>query len=255
MTTAVLADDEPIMRAALREQLGMLWPELLIVAEADDGPTALQKIETFRPDVAFLDIRMPGLTGIEVAKAITHPTNVVFVTAFDSHALEAFEANAVDYVLKPADPVRMAKVISKVKRNLKDGTPAELAQLLVALERAGLPASGVKTVPASRIEWLQVAVGTQIRMLHVNDVIYFESDTKYTRVVADDFDGLIRLSLKELMESLDSNTFLQTHRSTLVNRKFVHSVHRKGEVVELELKGRSERLKVSTANHPLFKAM
>jgi DNA-binding LytR/AlgR family response regulator len=255
MTTAVLADDEPIMRAALREQLGMLWPELVIVAEAEDGPTALQKIETFRPDVAFLDIQMPGLNGLEVAKAITYPTNVVFVTAFDSHALEAFQANAVDYVLKPADPVRMAKVIAKVKKHLNDGAPAELAQLLAALDRAGLSSTGTKAAPSNRIEWLQVAVGTQIRMLHVNDVIYFESDTKYTRVVADDCDGLIRLSLKELLESLDSSTFLQTHRSTLVNRRFVRSVHRKGEVVELELKGRPERLKVSKANHPLFKAM
>jgi DNA-binding LytR/AlgR family response regulator len=102
MTTAVLADDEPIMRSALREQLAILWPELLIVAEADDGPTALEKIETFRPDVAFLDIRMPGLSGLDVARAITHPAIIVFVTAFDSYAVEAFEANAIDYVLKPA---------------------------------------------------------------------------------------------------------------------------------------------------------
>jgi DNA-binding LytR/AlgR family response regulator len=167
MTTAVLADDEPIMRAALREQLGMLWPELVIIAEAEDGPTALQKIETFRPDVAFLDIQMPGLNGLEVARAITHPTNVVFVTAFDSHALEAFQANAVDYVLKPADPVRMAKVIAKVKKHLNDGAPTELAQLLAALDRAGLSSTGNKSTPPSRIEWLQVAVGTQIRMLHV----------------------------------------------------------------------------------------
>nr|WP_326531696.1 LytTR family DNA-binding domain-containing protein [Rhodoferax sp.] len=256
MAKAVLADDEPIMRAALREQLEMLWPELLIVAEADDGPTALQKIEAFKPDVAFLDIRMPGLSGLEVAKAITQSTSIVFVTAFDSHALEAFEANAVDYVLKPVDPVRMARVIAKVKKNLSDGTPADIAQLILTLERAGLSTTGKSQAASiSRMEWLQVAVGTQIRMLHVSDVIYFESDTKYTRVVAEDCDGLIRISLKELLESLDSSTFLQTHRSSLVNRRFVHSVHRKGEVVEIELKGRPERLKVSIANHHIFKAM
>ncbi|HOE44108.1 MAG TPA: LytTR family DNA-binding domain-containing protein [Rhodoferax sp.] len=256
MAKAVLADDEPIMRAALREQLEMLWPELLIVAEADDGPIALQKIETLKPDVAFLDIRMPGLSGLEVAKAITQSTSIVFVTAFDSHALEAFEANAVDYVLKPVDPVRMARVIAKVKKNLSDGTPADIAQLILTLERAGLSTTGKSQAASiSRMEWLQVAVGTQIRMLHVSDVIYFESDTKYTRVVAEDCDGLIRISLKELLESLDSSTFLQTHRSSLVNRRFVHSVHRKGEVVEIELKGRPERLKVSIANHHIFKAM
>jgi len=229
---------------------------LLIVAEADDGPTALQKIEAFKPDVAFLDIRMPGLSGLEVAKAITQSTSIVFVTAFDSHALEAFEANAVDYVLKPVDPVRMARVIAKVKKNLSDGTPADIAQLILTLERAGLSTTGKSQAASiSRMEWLQVAVGTQIRMLHVSDVIYFESDTKYTRVVAEDCDGLIRISLKELLESLDSSTFLQTHRSSLVNRRFVHSVHRKGEVVEIELKGRPERLKVSIANHHIFKAM
>ncbi len=256
MAKAVLADDEPIMRAALREQLEMLWPELLIVAEADDGPTALQKIEAFKPDVAFLDIRMPGLSGLEVAKAITQSTSIVFVTAFDSHALEAFEANAVDYVLKPVDPVRMARVIAKVKKNLSDGTPADIAQLILTLERAGLSTTGKSQAASiSRMEWLQVAVGTQIRMLHVSDVIYFESDTKYTRVVSEDCDGLIRISLKELLESLDSSTFLQTHRSSLVNRRFVHSVHRKGEAVEIELKGRPERLKVSIANHHIFKAM
>ncbi len=256
MAKAVLADDEPIMRAALREQLEMLWPELLIVAEADDGPTALQKIEAFKPDVAFLDIRMPGLSGLEVAKAITQSTSIVFVTAFDSHALEAFEANAVDYVLKPVDPVRMARVIAKVKKNLSDGTPADIAQLILTHERAGLSTTGKSQAASiSRMEWLQVAVGTQIRMLHVSDVIYFESDTKYTRVVSEDCDGLIRISLKELLESLDSSTFLQTHRSSLVNRRFVHSVHRKGEAVEIELKGRPERLKVSIANHHIFKAM
>ncbi|HNV58816.1 MAG TPA: LytTR family DNA-binding domain-containing protein, partial [Rhodoferax sp.] len=128
--------------------------------------------------------------------------------------------------------------------------------LILTLERAGLSTTGKSQAASiSRMEWLQVAVGTQIRMLHVSDVIYFESDTKYTRVVAEDCDGLIRISLKELLESLDSSTFLQTHRSSLVNRRFVHSVHRKGEVVEIELKGRPERLKVSIANHHIFKAM
>lgn len=256
MTTAVIADDEPLMRSALRDQLAMLWPELLIVAEAIDGPTALQDVETYSPDVVFLDIRMPGLSGLDVARSITVPTKVVFVTAFDSHAVEAFEANAVDYVLKPVDPARMAKVIAKIKKNLNEGSPAPLNELLAALDRIGLSTSAVtRTLADVRIEWLQVAVGSQVRMLHVNDVIYFESDTKYTRVVAEDCDGLIRASLKELLESIDSSDFLQTHRSTVVNRRFIRSVHRRSEVVEIELKGRSERIKVSTANHHLFKAM
>ena len=250
MTNAILADDEPLMRAALRQQLEMLWPELNILAEAGDGPSALLKIEALRPDVAFLDIRMPGLTGLEVARALTVSTHVVFVTAFDSHALEAFEANALDYVLKPADPVRMAKVIAKIKRSCELGPPSSMAELIQVLERMAPP-----LISATRIDWLQVAVGAQIRMVHVNDVIYFESDTKYTRVVAEDFDGLIRTSLKELLLSLDCSIFQQTHRATIVNRKFIRSVNRNGELVEIELKGRQERLKISTANHHAFRAM
>ena len=274
MPIAVLADDEPLMRAALREQLAMLWPELEIRAEAEDGPGALRIVESLRPDVAFLDIRMPGMTGLDVARAMTVPSRVVFVTAFDAHALAAFEANAVDYMLKPLEPARLARTVAKLRRSLEAqaaGAAPSVADMVAALARTGiaLPAAGPGAWEAqestrhplnsaSRLEWLQVAVGQQIRMLHLDDVMYFESDTKYTRVVADECDGLIRLPLKELIESCEiaaPGRFLQTHRSTVVNRRFIHSVHRKGEAVELELKGRAERLKVSVSNHHLFRAM
>lgn len=257
MITAILADDEPHMREALREHLQQLWPELQIAGESGDGPSALLQIEQLRPDVAFLDIRMPGLTGLQVARAVTVPTRIVFVTAFDAHAVEAFEANAVDYVLKPLDLARLAKVVAKLRQSVDQPSGLSLSQLTDALARLGVqaPAAPLTVPAASRLEWLQVAVGQQIHMIHVEDVRYFESDTKYTRVVAEGTDGLIRTSLKDLLDQLDPGQFLQTHRSTLVNRRFIRVVHRRGEVVELELRGMAGRLKVSTANHHLFKAM
>jgi DNA-binding LytR/AlgR family response regulator len=266
MPTALLADDEPMMRAALREHLARLWPELQVLAEAEDGPSALLKAETLRPDIAFLDVRMPGLTGLEVARSMHGPTRVVFVTAYENHALEAFEANAVDYVVKPVEPARLAKVVTKLRRHLAQSAPVSVDHLLQALQQLGVsaparlppqPAPPAWTSPgARRTEWLQVAVGQTVRMVHIDDVIYFESDTKYTRVVAADCEGLLRMTLKELTEAAgDDSPLLQTHRSTVVNRRFIRAVHRRGEVVEIELKGREERLKVSTANHHLFKAM
>lgn len=249
MPSALIADDEPMMRAALRDQLQQLWPELEIVAEAEDGPEALRRIESLQPDFAFLDIRMPGLSGLAVAQALNAPTRVVFVTAYDNHALDAFEANAVDYVLKPLELARIAKLVAKLQRQLQGPAQRTNAAWMGALnQRMAGP-------EPERLEWLQVSMGSQIRMLHVEDVMYFESDTKYTRVVAEDCDGLIRLSLRQLLDALDGRSFLQTHRSVLVNRRYIRSVHRFDEQMELELKGRPERLKVAQSNHPLFKAM
>jgi DNA-binding LytR/AlgR family response regulator len=230
--TAILADDEPFMRAALRERLAQLWPELRLLQECVDGIEALQAIQRLQPDLAFLDIRMPGLTGLQVADALQGAgTRVVFVTAYDAHAVEAFEAQAVDYVLKPVELPRLAKTVARLRSAL---APAQ--------QRSG-------------DDWLQVAVGSQVRLLHVDDVQYFESDSKYTRVVAMDCDGLIRLSLKELLERLDPARFMQVHRSVVVNRRHVHGVHRAGDALELAIKGRAERLKVSTQYHQLFKAL
>ena len=230
--TAILADDEPFMRAALRERLALLWPELRLLRECGDGIEALQAIQRLRPQLAFLDIRMPGLTGLQVADALQGAgTRVVFVTAYDAHAVEAFEAQAVDYVLKPVELPRLAKTVARLREALTSSP----------------------TSPGD--DWLQVAVGSQVRLLHVDDVQYFESDSKYTRVVAADCDGLVRLSLKELLERLGPARFMQVHRSVVVNRRHVHGVHRAGEALALEIKGRPERLKVSTPYHHLFKAL
>lgn len=263
MPTALLADDEPLMRAALAEQLQALWPELQIVGEADDGASALLKLETLRPDVAFLDIRMPAMSGLQVAHAMTARPLLVFVTAYDAHAVEAFDTCALDYVLKPLETAKLVKVIAKLQRKLGEGAAVDTQRLLGALARIG--AAPVPPAPApgpQRLQWLQVASarGDQVRMVEVDEVIYFESDAKYTRVVAHDCEGLIcegliRLSLKEVLERTDAGAFLQTHRSTVVNRRAIKAVHRLGEAVEIELAGRPERLKVSSANHHLFRAM
>jgi DNA-binding LytR/AlgR family response regulator len=247
MTTALIADDEPLMRANLREHLQSLWPELQIVAEAADGAEALRSLVALKPDLAFLDIQMPGLSGLQVARLVDDGTQVVFVTAFDRHALEAFEAQAVDYLLKPVDEVRLARVVTRLKR--RDETrpsSTQIERMLARLQPEPLPAA---------LDWLQVDVGRQIRMIHIDDVQFFESDSKYTRVVTVDCDGVIRLSLKELLASLDVRTWQQIHRSVVVNRRFVHSVHRRGEAMEIEIRGREQRLKVSESNQHLFRGM
>lgn len=250
--TAVIADDEPFMREALREQLKALWPDLDIVAEASDGPEALRALTAHRPSLAFLDIRMPGLSGLQVAQLIDGKTQVVFVTAYDSHALEAFEANAVDYLLKPLEPVRLAKVVTKLRSHLSSARNDSLAHADPRSVRNAMEHAA--QAPSTRMEWLHVSVGQQVRMAHVEDVMYFESDTKYTRVVARDVDGLIRTSLKELVPQLPS-AFIQVHRSAVVNRHFIRAVLRIDDNVELEIKDCDARLRVSEANRHLFKAM
>jgi len=245
--TAVIADDEPYMREALREQLQMLWPDLEIVAEAADGPEALRALNVHKPSFAFLDIRMPGLTGLQVAQLVEGRTRVVFVTAYDNHAIEAFEASAVDYVLKPLDSARLAKVVTKLQELIHTSPPSQLVALKI-LSAASEAQEG------SSLKWLHVSTGQQVRLTHVDDVMFFESDTKYTRVVASDVDGLIRTSLKELKDQLPSS-FVQVHRSAVVNRHFVRAVHRIDDNMELEIKGYQGRLKVSEANRHLFRAM
>ncbi|GAA4021654.1 LytTR family DNA-binding domain-containing protein [Actimicrobium antarcticum] len=260
MATAILADDEPHMRASLRDQLGEFWPELEIVGEAADGPAALSLIERCRPALAFLDIRMPGLTGLKVAQAMTAQTRVVFVTAYEAHAVSAFEVNAIDFVLKPVDPARLARVVTKLRNATLPMTadPAALHAAFAALGLAGPIADTSASnalASAARLSWLQVGVGHEVRMVHINDVIFFESDTKYTRVVAADCDGLIRLSLRQLLDQIDAMTFLQTHRSTVVNRRFIKAVHRQNDLMEIVLRGHPARLKVSLPNHHFFRAM
>jgi len=251
--TAVLADDEPYMHASLKDQLRDVWPNLVVRGVAEDGPSALRLLQTHEPDVAFLDIRMPGLSGLQVAQACRRKTHVVFVTAHDNHAVEAFEADAIDYLLKPVETVRLIRVVDKLRTALAARRPAGMDNVMATIQRLAAAPSSAATTP--QLEWLHVGIGTQTRMIHVDDIMYFESDAKYTRVVAADCEGLIRTTLKELLAQLNAITFVQTHRGTIVNRRFIRSVHRSGDSVELELKGRTERLKVSAAQQNLFRPM
>lgn len=252
MHTAVIADDEPLMRDALCDHLQHLWPELRIVEQAADGPRALRAIQTHKPDLAFLDIQMPGLTGLQVAQLADTATQVVFVTAFDRYALEAFDAHAVDYLLKPIDAARLARLVRRLQQQPQRVAPDVLEQVQAVMRRLAVAA---EPPLAPVLQWLQVDVARQLRMVHVDDVMYFESDSKYTRVVGTDCDGLIRMSLKDLLASLDGEHYLQIHRGVVVNRRFIYAVHRRGDVMEVELRGRPERLRVSESNQSLFRAM
>jgi len=247
--TALIADDEALMRANLREQLALAWPELDIVAEAADGDEAVALCAQYRPDVAFLDIRMPGRTGLDAALEIGDATRVVFVTAYEQHALAAFEAGAVDYLLKPIEQDRLAQTVDRIRRNLQQ-PPEALEGLLADLRRS------IKPADARYMRWIKASIGRELRLLSVDDVIYFQSDTKYTRVVLANTEALIRTPLKELLAGLDPEKFWQIHRGTLVNVTAIGSVSRDGlEKQSVHLKGRAEKLAVSRQFFHLFRQM
>ena len=247
--TALIADDETLMRANLREQLALAWPELEIVAEAADGDEAVALCAQHAPDVAFLDIRMPGRTGLDAALEIGERSRIVFVTAYDEHALAAFEAGAVDYLLKPIDHERLLQTIDRIRKNLQQ-PPAELEGLLADLRRT------IKPADARYMRWIKASVGRELRLLSIDDVIYFQSDTKYTRVVLAQTEALIRTPLKELLAELDPEKFWQIHRGTLVNVAAIAAVSRDGlEKQSVHLRGRPEKLPVSRQFFHLFRQM
>jgi len=245
---ALIAEDEPLMRERLKEHLALAWPELEIVAEADDGEVALAAFEAERPDLAFLDIRMPGKSGLEVAAAIGADCHVVFVTAYDQHAIEAFEAGAVDYLLKPVDAERLATTVERMRRKLA-AEPADLTKLIAGLRAAVRDEN-------TRLRWIKAGVGKQVRLIAVDDVVYFQSDAKYTRVVLGQSEALIRTPLKDLLDGLDPDRFWQIHRGTIVNVDAVAGVVREdAERQFVLLKGRAERLAVSRQFFHLFRQM
>lgn len=239
----LIADDEPLLRAELRESLALLWPEADIVGEAGDGIEALRMGRQLEPDVAFLDIRMPGLSGLEVARTFGSRTHVVFVTAHQEHALAAFDEGALDYVLKPADPVRLARSVERVRARL--GTPPpDLARLVRAM--------GPKPAPS----WLQASVGNSILFIDLADVVYFCSEQKYTRVVTDDTVAHIRTPIKELAEALEEGGFWQVQRGYLVAVKRIAAVTRDPDgAAWITLRGNDARLPVSQRFLHRFKGM
>lgn len=245
--TAIVADDEPLLRAGLRAALAEAWPELRIVAEAADGSQAVAAVREHRPTFAFLDIEMPGVNGLDAARAIGDAAHVVFVTAYDRYALEAFERGAVDYVLKPAQSARLAETVKRLRARM--GSPAAaLDQVVAELARRLAP-------QPERLQWLQASLGGSVRLINVDDVLYFQSDTKYTRVVTGEVEALVKKPLRELCDELDPRHFWQVHRGTIVNIRAIERVSGDGlGRREITLKGRPEKLEVSRTFAHLFKA-
>jgi DNA-binding LytR/AlgR family response regulator len=255
---AVIADDERLMREQLRARLAEVWPELEIVAEAKNGREAVEAVATHRPDLAFLDIRMPGMTGVEAAREIGDACHVVFITAYSEYAVEAFEQGAVDYVLKPADSERLAVTVARLKKRL-GAKPADLSALLEKLAASlDLPAAAPR--PALRkepyLQWIQASMGQQIRMIPVAEVLFFTSDEKYTRVQTETYEALIRKPIKELVDELDPEHFWQIHRATIVNVKAIAGITRDLRGRQLvQLKNYPQKLEVSRNFTHLFKQM
>ncbi len=246
--TAVIAEDEPVLRAQLRQMLGEIWPELAITCIAEDGFQAMQALREHAPDILFLDIEMPGATGLEVARHASGRQHVVFVTAYDQYAVAAFEHGAVDYLMKPMEASRLATACERVKKRLS-AVPPRLDELLDALARRAPAASPY-------LRWINASLATEVKLITVDEVCYFQSDAKYTRVVTPDGDALIRKSLKELAGELDPAQFWQIHRSTIVNVAAIAGVSRElsgGFVVRL--KNRAETLSVSQQFAHRFRQM
>lgn len=246
--TAVLAEDELLLADELTDLLHTLWPQLQIVARAGDGVAALNAIEAHAPDLAFLDIHMPLLTGIEVATRIAGRCHVAFITSYDQHALEAFEAGAIDYVLKPPTAARLLTTVQRLKARLQQPPP----DLRRALEGFGQKA----TAPARYLQWINASRGAAVRLITVEEILYFKSDLKFTLVVTADAQALIKKTIRELTDELDPTMFWQVHRSTVVNVYAIDSVIRddRGNLT-LRLKNRPESLAVSEAYTHLFRQM
>lgn len=266
MTRALIADDEEAPREQLLAALRSAWPALQVVAVAANGVDAWDAFLEHEPEVCFLDIRMPGLTGIDVARRIGAQAQVVFATAYDEHALAAFEAGAVDYLLKPVAPARLAQTVARLQARLAPPAPGALAaapaapdpaalQAMLAQLAAQLAGPGRRAPP---LAVLQASVGREVRLIRTDEVVYFESDSRYTRIVFDgpggSGDALIRTPLKELLGRLDEQQFWQVHRSVIVNHRHVAAAVRVDEGhMHLTLRGRPETLPVSRHFQALFK--
>jgi len=245
--TALIAEDEPLLAAQLTSRLFDAWPELRIVGKAGNGDEALALAAEHRPDIAFLDIRMPVKSGLDVARELDGTCHIVFVTAYDEYAVTAFDEGAVDYVLKPPSPERIAKVVARLKSRLA-AAPLDLSGLLARLAARGGPPRPLK--------WIRASLGASMRVIAVDDVVYFQAEDKYTKVATADGEALIRKSIKELYEELDHDAFWQIHRGTIVNLQAIGRVDRDWrDQPVIVLKAREEKLTVSRTFAHRFKAM
>jgi len=256
---ALIAEDEPILALALKQALQRLWPELQIIASVDNGQAVVEQTLRQRPDILFLDIKMPGKTGLEAAQELAEewPDNeafplIVFVTAYDEYAINAFEHAAADYVLKPISDARLGKTITRLQQRLQqnDDSNSALERLIGQLNNMQ-PKSA-----AEPLTMIRAAVGNQIRMIPINEVIYFEATDKYINVVTADSESLIRTSLKDLLQQIDGRQFWQVHRGTVVNHQCIQmAIRDESGKLSLKLRGRSEALAVSRVFAHLFRQM
>ena len=247
--TAIIAEDELPQRQELRALLAELWPELDVVAECADGLAALNAIEQHRPSVAFLDIRMPGVSGLEVARAAGAGCQVIFITAYEEYALRAFDEGAVDYLQKPVARERLGRAVERARMRLNKGAQVDIAALVDMVQAQLAP--GKQT-----IKWITASVGNAVKMFSIDEVLFFQAQDKYTRVVTADSEGHIRTPLKELLPSLDSEVFWQVHRSAIVRVGAIRAVE-KGDDGKLHLtvRGHPEVLPVSSAFQHRFRGM
>jgi DNA-binding LytR/AlgR family response regulator len=258
--TALIADDEPLLREGLRRQLALAWPELEIVAEARNGREAVRLFDERRPGICFLDVHMPGLSGVDAARHIGRRAHLVFVTAYDHYAVQAFAQGALDYLLKPVEPARLAETVSRLKERLQSSRPAvNTEQLLQQLSEqlATLQSGGGKR---DALRWIRAQAGNIVRLIAVDDVDYLRSDAKYTLVAWRDggkpAEAVVRTPLKEILEQLDAAQFAQVHRSVVVNLRAISRVKRHdNETAEIHLRGREEVLPVSRNYLHLFRQM
>jgi DNA-binding LytR/AlgR family response regulator len=254
---ALVADDEPLLREALVRMLANAWPELSIVAQARNGREAIDLFETHQPDICFLDVQMPGKTGVEAAQHIGRRAHLVFVTAFVEYAIQAFERGALDYLVKPVEPARLAETVSRLQERLRGAAPAhDTEALLQQLAHALNPDSASRT-----LRWVRASVGPTVRLIAVQDIDFLRAEEKYTQIAWRDDDGLpreavIRTALKDLIPQLDAAEFAQVHRSVVVNLRAISHVTRgANETADIHLKGRQEVLPVSRTYLHLFRQM
>lgn len=272
--TALIADDEPLLRDSLQRSLSLQWPELRVVAQARNGREAVEMFEAHRPDIAFLDVHMPGLNGMEAARQIARQAHVVFVTAYEEYALQAFERGAIDYLVKPVDEARLADTIGRLKERLADQprhspgatNAAALEAVIDELARrmarppgtplgGGAAAAGL-AADTGPLQWIRASVGSTLKLIPVDEILFLRSDEKYTLVVTAEGEALIRTPIRELIERLDQQRFVQVHRSVVVNLHAISHVTRgPNETADLHLKARPEVLPVSRSYLHLFRQM
>ena len=273
MPTAIIVDDEPLLREQIRLRLSRLWPDLTIVAEATNGAEALSEYEALEPDIAFLDIHMPVMNGLDAARLMgrgqgrgrERRVHIVFITAFDEHAVEAFERGAIDYLLKPFNEARLSETVERLRDRIQSGVSANFpigeadgsgSDYTEALSSVLRQLSAQIKPGTAYLQWIKASVGQTVRLIPIDDVFYFQSDEKYTRVALEDSEVLIRKPIKELIEELDPDRFWQIHRATIVSTRAIAGVVRGlRDQADLKLNGRPEILTVSRNYTHLFKQM